>query len=152
MRIACNWNMIRSEKREAQGDTIIGCMLSEISKADPRALRLAAVTRYISDHMDEPLHREALASVAGFSVPHLHRLWRAQTGEKLATFVRRVRLRRAALKLRMGAVDITEVALSAGYDTHAAFSRAFKQKYGLSPSQFRSLDCWAATKMVHERG
>jgi len=102
--------------------------------------------------MDEPLHREVLAAVVGFSVPHLHRLWRAHTGEKLGTYVRRMRLKRAALKLRMGAVDITEVALSAGYDTHAAFSRAFKQRYGLSPSQFRSLDCWAATRTVHERG
>jgi AraC family transcriptional regulator len=127
-------------------------MLSEITATDLQSSRLAVVRRYISDHMDEPLDREVLAAVAGFSVPHLHRLWRAHIGENVAAYVRRKRLQRAALKLRMGAVDITQVALSAGYDTHAAFSRAFKQQYGLSPRQFRNLDCWAATKMVHERG
>jgi len=120
--------------------------------AEPQAERMEAVRRFVRDHADEPLDRARLAAVAGFSVPHFHRLWRAHTGENVAAYVRRVRLKRAALKLRMGAVDITEVALCAGYDTHAAFTRAFKQQYGLSPSQFRELDCWAATRMVHERG
>ena len=57
-------------------------------------------------------------------------------------------LERAARKLRMGAVDITEVALAAGYDSHAAFSKAFKQQFGLSPSEFRQLGCWAATQLL----
>ena len=131
---------------------IIGAMLSDIRLDELQTKRLEAVERYVRVHMDERLNRAVLASVAGFSVPHLHRLWRVHTGVNVATYVRRMRLQRAALKLRMGAVDITEVALSAGYDTHAAFSRAFKLQYGLSPSQFRSLDCWTATRTVHERG
>jgi AraC family transcriptional regulator len=114
--------------------------------------RMEAVRRFVRDHADETLDRARLASVAGFSVPHFHRLWRAHTGQNVAAYLRRMRLKRAALKLRMGAVDITEVALCAGYDTHAAFTRAFKQQYGLSPSRFRNLDCWAATHIVHERG
>jgi AraC-like DNA-binding protein len=48
----------------------------------------------------------------------------------------------------MGAVDITEVALAAGYETHAAFSKAFKQQFGLSPSGFRRLPCSAATQIL----
>ena len=63
-----------------------------------------------------------------------------------------MRLKRAALKLRMGAVDTTEVALYAGYETQAAFSRVFKQQDGLSPGRFRALGCWEATWMVRERG
>jgi AraC family transcriptional regulator len=74
------------------------------------------VMRYIHEHISEPLDREMLAGVAGFSVPHFHRVFTAHLGE------------RAGRKLRMGAVDITEVALAAGYDTHAAFSKAFKQQ------------------------
>jgi AraC family transcriptional regulator len=127
-------------------------MLSGMVAAEPQVERMEAVRRFVRDHADEPLDRARLAAVAGFSVPHFHRLWRAHTGENAATYVRRVRLKRAALKLRMGAVDITEVALFAGYKTHAAFTRAFKQHYDLSPSQFRALDCWAATQLMHERG
>lgn len=48
----------------------------------------------------------------------------------------------------MGAVDITEVALAAGYDSHAAFGKAFKQQFGLSPSEFRQLSCREATQLL----
>jgi AraC family transcriptional regulator len=110
--------------------------------------RIQDVQKYVREHTDEALNREVLASVAGFSVPHFHRIFTAQVGENIASYVRRVRLERAARKLRMGAVDITEVALAAGYDTHAAFSKAFKQHFGLSPSEFRQLGCRAATQIL----
>ena len=106
------------------------------------------VMRYIHEHISEPLDRELLAGVAGFSVPHFHRVFTAQVGESAASYVRRLRMQRAGRKLRMGAVDITEVALAAGYDTHAAFSKAFKQHFGLSPSEFRQLGCRAATQIL----
>jgi AraC family transcriptional regulator len=110
--------------------------------------RIDEVKLYIREHINEPLNREVLAAVAGFSVPHFHRIFTACAGENIASYVRRVRMRRAGQKLRMGAVDITEVALAAGYDTHAAFSKAFKQHFGLSPSEFRQLDCRSATRIL----
>lgn len=110
--------------------------------------RIGEVKRYVRHHLDEPLNRDVLAAIAGFSVSHFHRIFTASTGENMATYVRRVRLERTGRKLRMGAVDITEVALAAGYETHAAFGRAFKQQYGLSPSEFRQLDCRAATELL----
>ena len=108
------------------------------------------VIRYIREHISEPLDREMLAGVAGFSIPHFHRIFTARVGESAASYVRRVRLERAGQKLRMGAVNITEVALAAGYDTHAAFSKAFKQHFGLSPSEFRQLGCHAATQLLRK--
>lgn len=110
--------------------------------------RIHAVQQYIREHIDEPLNRERLAAIAGFSVPHFHRLFTAQVGESIVRYVRRERLARAGRKLRMGAVDITEVALAAGYDTHAAFGKAFKQQFGLSPSEFRQLPCSAASQLL----
>jgi len=113
---------------------------------------IETVKLYIREHINEPLHREVLADVAGFSIPHFHRVFTAQTGESAASYIRRMRLERAARKLRMGAVDITEVALAAGYDSHAAFGKAFKQQFGLSPSEFRSLGCTAATRLLRKEG
>jgi AraC family transcriptional regulator len=110
--------------------------------------RIDEVKLYIREHLDESLSQEVLAAVAGFSVSHFHRIFTACAGENVASYVRRVRLQRAGRKLRMGAVDIAEVALAAGYDTHAAFSKAFKQHFGLSPSEFRQLDCRAATQIL----
>jgi len=110
--------------------------------------RLKDVKQYIRDHINESLNREVLADVAGFSVPHFHRIFTIHIGENISNYVRRIRLERAGRKLRMGAVDITEVALAAGYDTHAAFGKAFKQQYGFSPSEFRQLDCRTATQIL----
>jgi AraC family transcriptional regulator len=125
-------------------------MLTDTQTLEDYADCIENVKRYIREHIHEPLDRETLADVAGFSVPHFHRVFRAQVGESAISYVRRLRLERAARKLRMGAVDITEVALAAAYDSHAAFSKAFKQQFGLSPSEFRQLGCWAATQLLRK--
>jgi AraC family transcriptional regulator len=125
-------------------------MLSEPQILEDHADCMEEVMRYIRQHISEPLDRETLAAVAGFSIPHFHRVFTAHAGESAISYVRRLRLERAARKLRMGAVDITEVALAAGYDTHAAFGKAFKQQFGLSPSEFRQLNCWEATHLLRK--
>ncbi|MCX6046115.1 MAG: AraC family transcriptional regulator [Chloroflexi bacterium] len=112
--------------------------------------RMHAVQQYIRKHMAESLDRNRLAAVAGLSVPHFHRVFTAAVGESPTAYVRRMRLERAGRKLRMGAVDIGEVALFAGYETHTAFSKAFKQHFGLSPSEFRQLDCQTATQILNK--
>ena len=123
-------------------------MLTETERGENYCERMNAVKKYIRNHMDEPLNRRVLAQIAGFSVPHLHRVFAATEGESIASYVRRVRLKRAAQKLRMGAVDINEVALAAGYNTHAAFGKAFKKQYGFSPAEFRALGCSRATNLL----
>ncbi|HEX9389539.1 MAG TPA: AraC family transcriptional regulator [Anaerolineales bacterium] len=125
-------------------------MLTDIQTAQNAPECIEDVMQYIREHLNEPLDREMLAAVAGFSVPHFHRVFTAHVGESAASYVRRLRLERAGRKLRMGAVDITEVALAAGYDTHAAFSKAFKQQFGLSPREFRQLGCRAATQLLRK--
>jgi AraC family transcriptional regulator len=108
------------------------------------------VQRYIHHHLNEPLNRSVLADVAGFSIPHFHRVFTACTGESAINYVRRMRLIRAGHKLRMGAVDIMEVALAAGYESHAAFSKAFKKQYGLTPRDFRAMSCLSAIALLRK--
>ena len=110
--------------------------------------RIEDVQRYISQHLDQPLNREALAELAGFSIPHFHRVFTDCIGESAISYVRRIRLHRAGHKLRMGAVDIMAVALAAGYESHAAFSKAFKKQFGISPSEFRLLGCQASIALL----
>lgn len=113
------------------------------------AERIRAVQAYIRRHLTKPLDRTALATLAGFSVPHFHRVFAAHVGESPTAYIRRLRLERAGCKLRMGAIDIGEIALAAGYESHNAFSKAFKQQFGLSPSAFRDLGCRAATQLLN---
>ncbi len=123
-------------------------MLTDVQALQETPTCIQAVMRYIREHINEPLDREMLAAIAGFSVPHFHCVFTAHVGESATSYVRRLRLERAGRKLRMGAINITEVALAAGYDTHAAFSKAFKQQFGLSPREFRQLGCRAATQLL----
>jgi AraC family transcriptional regulator len=123
-------------------------MVTEIPNGQEYDDCIDDVEQYILDNISQPLNREVLAAVAGFSVPHFHRIFTAQKGENIAAYVRRIRLERAGWKLRVGAVDITEVALAAGYESHAAFSKAFKQQFGFSPSEFRELACHQATQII----
>ncbi|HJQ14259.1 MAG TPA: AraC family transcriptional regulator [Anaerolineales bacterium] len=125
-------------------------MLNDTQVLEDHSVCIEEVMRYIRAHIGEPLDREQLADVAGFSVPHFHRIFTAHVGESAISYARRIRLECAARKLRMGAVDITEVALAAGYDSHAAFSKAFRQQFGLSPSEFRQLNCWVATQLLRK--
>jgi AraC family transcriptional regulator len=112
--------------------------------------RIEQVQHYIRQHLDTSLNREVLADVAGLSIPHFHRVFTACTGESAISYVRRVRLIRAGRKLRAGAVDIMAVALAANYESHAAFSKAFKKQFGISPSAFRELNCAKATNLLRK--
>jgi AraC family transcriptional regulator len=100
--------------------------------------RILRVLTHIQKHLDEALDLEELARVACFSSFHFHRVFAAMTGETIADHVRRLRLERAAVELRSGAKQVIQVALDAGYEAHAAFTRAFKTAYGISPAAFRS--------------
>ncbi|MDX1992888.1 MAG: AraC family transcriptional regulator [bacterium] len=112
--------------------------------------QIQVVEQYIRDHLSEPLSREVLAEIAGFSIPHFHRVFQGCTGESAAAYVRRIRMERAGRKLRMGAVDITEVAIAAGYDSQAAFTKAFRKHFSLTPGEFRSLSCSEATALLRK--
>ncbi|MBP7096541.1 MAG: AraC family transcriptional regulator [Spirochaetia bacterium] len=84
---------------------------------------------------------DELADAAAFSRFHFHRVFHALTGETLAGFVRRVRLARSADLLRSApGLDVTQVALECGFSGPSVFSRAFRDRYGCSPSEWRSGD------------
>ena len=51
--------------------------------------------------------------------------------------IRRLRLERAATQLKTGVTPVTQIAFAAGYDTHEAFTRAFKVLFGVTPLHFR---------------
>ncbi len=92
---------------------------------------------HIVRHLDEPLPLETVARVACFSPFHFHRVFRALVGETLAQFVKRVRLERALMLLSHPPMpSLTEVALRCGFASSSDFSRSFKQRYGVPPSEF----------------
>ncbi len=92
---------------------------------------------YIESHLSGDLSLEAIADVVGVSRFHLSRAFGLTTGVALASYVRGRRLGTAARTLAAGAPDILTVALDTGYGSHEAFTRAFRQQFGLSPDELR---------------
>jgi len=104
---------------------------------DDHRQRISRVLLHIEQHLDEPLSLETLAAIACFSPFHFHRLFAAHVGETLHSHVRRLRLERGAMRLAHGEENVTGVALQAGYETPAAFTRAFRERFGVSPTDYR---------------
>lgn len=99
------------------------------------------VQAYIDRHLDAPLNLEALAAVAHFSPYHFHRLFLAWMGETLGDYLARRRLEKSAQRLRgQPESTVLSIALGVGYGSAEAFSRAFKARFGVSPTQWRNLD------------
>jgi AraC family transcriptional regulator len=94
------------------------------------------VAAIVADPMAE--HRlENLARLAHFSPYHFHRVYSSIAGETVAATIRRVRLTLASRLLEGVRQSITRVALSVGYDSPQAFTRAFSQFAGQSPRAFQ---------------
>ena len=80
---------------------------------------------------------ETLAAYAGMSKFHFQRAFHAVVGEPPIAYLRRLRLERAAHALKYADCPITQIALSAGFESHVGFTHAFNKRYGCSPSEFR---------------
>src|SRR5215831_10466062 len=86
---------------------------------------------HVQSHLNEPLALEELARLACLSPHDFHHVFTAMVGEPLASHVRRLRLERTASRLKLTDVTVIQIALEAGYETHEAFSRAFRKNFGL---------------------
>jgi AraC family transcriptional regulator len=100
--------------------------------------RMHRVLQHIDNNIADELDLNALAAVASFSSYHFHRLFAAWTGERLGEYLRRRRVEIAAGRLAaQPALSVLEVALSVGFGSAEAFSRAFKAHFGIAPSTWR---------------
>jgi AraC family transcriptional regulator len=100
--------------------------------------RLNRVLVYIDQHRSEELSLDRLAIIACLSPCHFHRIFRAMVGEPLGQYVQRVRLETAAVQLQTSTRNVLEIALDAGYESAAAFTRAFEQRFGMAPTECRA--------------
>lgn len=100
--------------------------------------RINRVVNYARQHIAEGLDLEQISDVACLSKYHFSRVFTAHMNETPAQYVARLRLERAAGQLvRAKNTPITEIALNGGFSGSDVFSRAFRNRFGVSPQLFR---------------
>lgn len=99
--------------------------------------RIKRAIEFIHDNLQRDLSVTELASVACLSPFHFARLFKRVTGKSPYTYVSGERLERARRLLTERRMSLTDVALSSGFSSQAAFSTAFKRVIGCTPGDYR---------------
>jgi AraC family transcriptional regulator len=102
---------------------------------------------FIESHLAAPMTLDEISAVAGVSRFHLVRAFGEATGFSVMRYVRARRLTEAARALAAGAPDILTLALDADYGSHEAFTRAFRDHFGITPEMVRATTCLSRLKL-----
>jgi AraC-like DNA-binding protein len=98
---------------------------------------VSRVVNYIREHFKEPAGMDLLSRVAGLSERQLRRRFLAEFGIGLNAFVLKTRVHAAAEMLVHGDRPIADLALEVGFCDQSAFTRAFRERLGMTPRQYR---------------
>jgi AraC-like DNA-binding protein len=92
---------------------------------------------YISQNYDKNIRIHELASRLGVSRSYLSSCFRKSVGCSPQTFILNLRMERAGSLLRTTTLPVNIISAAVGYQDQLAFSKIFKQFYGVSPRDFR---------------
>ena len=102
--------------------------------ANERVLKALAL---MEERLEAPLKRAALAQAAGVTLRQLERLFARHLRESVAARYLDLRLDRARKLLRQTSLPVVEVAIACGFSASGHFSRAYKARFGRSPTAER---------------
>lgn len=112
--------------------------------------RILRLLTYIESHLDHELPVSLLARRAGLAPYHFQRVFRQVVGESAHRYVQRLRLERAAFRLKRSGEPVTQLAFGSGYRAHEAFTRAFRSEFGVSPLGYRGGQPWSSGRAEAE--
>ena len=101
------------------------------------AARVTRIVRAIEREPTARLTLRRMAAVAGLSPYHFLRTFEQVTGVTPHQYVRRTRLREAAMRLALTPARIIEIAFDSGFGDVSNFNRAFRAEFGVSPRLYR---------------
>jgi len=96
------------------------------------------IMKYIEENMDDPeLSIDGIASFIGLSRSSMFKKIKSLTGLAPIDFIKEIRLQRAVQLIETDEFNISQVAYMIGMNDPRYFSKCFKQKYGISPSEYK---------------
>lgn len=97
---------------------------------------IARAQQYITDHVTERLSVPVVAKNIGLSASYLTALFQKHLQISPGEYLRRVKLQKSKQLIREGNLNFTQIAEALEYSTVHHFSRQFKEKFGITPSQY----------------
>ena len=91
---------------------------------------------YIEEHLNEKIGLSELSNVSLFSPWHSYRLFQEYTGLTPADYIRRLRLAKAALRIKNEHIRMIDAAFDLGFGSVDGFTRAFTREFGMCPSTY----------------
>ncbi len=131
-------NLIESRKKLQQKfSRQLSIAASEIKVESVEDRFLKKVKGTIEDHLsDTAFSVEVLADKVAMSSIQLYRKLKTLTGHTPNELIRNIRLERAALLLSQRAGNVADVAYEVGFNNLSYFAKCFKEKFGVTPSEF----------------
>lgn len=97
------------------------------------------ILEYIADNYADPeLYGKQIASKFDLSEKYLYTWFKKQMGVGFSDYLEELRLHRATELLSSSRMGISEIAAKVGFNSHNTFYKAFKRKYGITPSEYRN--------------
>lgn len=111
--------------------------VEDIELESPDEKLMKRIMKVMNENLANPdLSVEFIADKVGLSRVHLHRKMKELTSQTPRDFIKNARLRQAAKLLDSKYLDITEVSMATGFRSLSSFSTAFRQLYGVTPSEY----------------
>lgn len=102
------------------------------------AVVLKAIAHIEADY-SAPLTLATISDAVGLSPFHFHRRFSEVMGETVADYVRRVRMEHAAVHVCRTPLPLIDATFRFGYGSQEAFTRAYVQRFGMTPGRMRTL-------------
>jgi AraC family transcriptional regulator len=95
------------------------------------------IDRQLGNYFDDEITLSALAGELGYSQYHITKQFRSLTGITFRNYLRLRRLAYSVIELRDSEKRIIDVACDYGFNSQEAYTRAFKETYGITPNEYR---------------
>lgn len=101
-------------------------------------IKFKTLAEWLAMHSSENISMDEAATHVGYSKFHFARLFKEYTGMTFNDYQTTLKLKEVERQLADTDLQISDIAMSCGFNNLTSLSRCFKKQYGCSPSQFRN--------------
>ncbi|MBQ7120225.1 MAG: helix-turn-helix transcriptional regulator [Oscillospiraceae bacterium] len=121
---------------ETESEEVSQSNVLTINNANYRSEQFQKLTDYLKSNLEQNLTLEQISSDCSISIPNLHRLCRKQCGCGPITYFISLKIGVAKKLIRQSSLNFTQISQELGFSTLNYFSKLFKSKTGMTPSEY----------------